>query len=149
MRDPHPLDEFYNHDAMALAELISKGEITAEELLDVVIKRIETVNPKLNAIEQRNYELARERARQGLPKGPFSGVPSFVKANTDFPGFSTTWCSKGFADAPVVTQPSPFAERYIEAGLNIIGKTALPEFAYNTHTESNLNGRTRNPWIPH
>jgi len=148
MRDPHPLDEFYNHDAMGLAELISKGEITAEELLEVVIKRIETVNPKLNAIEQRNYELARERARKGLPKGPFSGVPSFVKANTDFPGFSTTWCSKGFADAPVVTQPSPFAERYIEAGLNIVGKTALPEFAYNTHTESHLNGRTRNPWDP-
>ena len=148
VRDPQPLDEFYNHDAMGLAELVSKGEVTAEELLEVVIKRIETVNPKLNAIEQRNYELARERARKGLPKGPFSGVPSFIKANTDFPGFSTTWCSKGFADAPVVTQPSPFAERYIEAGLNIVGKTCLPEFAYNTNTESRLTGGTRNPWDP-
>ena len=148
MIKPKPLDELYNHDGMALAELIRKGEMTAEELLEVVIKRIETVNPKLNAIEQINIELAREKARQGLPEGPFNGVPSFIKANTDFPGFSTTWCSKGFADAPVVTQPSPFAERYIEAGLNIIGKTCLPEFAYNTHTESQLSGRTKNTWNP-
>ena len=76
MRNLQPVDELYNHDGMALAELIRKGEMTAEELLEVVIKRIETVNPKLNAIEQRNYELARERARKGLPKGPFSGVPT-------------------------------------------------------------------------
>ena len=103
VRDPQPLDEFYNHDAMGLAELVSKGEVTAEELLEVVIKRIETVNPKLNAIEQINIELAREKARQGLPEGPFQGVPSFIQANIDFPGFSTTYCCKGFADAPPVT----------------------------------------------
>ena len=148
MRNLQPLDELYNHDAMALAELISKGEITAEELLEVVINRIETLNPKLNAIEQANFDLAREKARQGLPEGPFQGVPSFIKANIDFPGFSTTYCSRGFADAPAVTWTSPLAQGYIESGLNIIGKSTLPEFAYNTHTESQLCGRTRNPWNP-
>ena len=148
MRDLQPMDELYNHDGMALAELIRKGEMTAEELLEVVINRIETLNPKLNAIEQTNIELAREKARQGLPEGPFTGVPSFIKANIDFPGFSTTYCSKGFANAPAITWTSPLAERYIESGMNIIGKSTLPEFAYNTHTESQLCGRTRNPWNP-
>jgi len=148
MTRPKPLDELYNHDGMALAELVNKGEITAGELLDVVINRIETLNPKLNAIEQTNIELAREKARQGLPEGPFTGVPSFIKANIDFPGFSTTYSSKGFANAPPVTWTSPLAKRYIESGLNIIGKSTLPEFAYNTHTESQLCGRTRNPWDP-
>ena len=62
MTRPKPLDELYNHDGMALAELVNKGEITAGELLDVVINRIETLNPKLNAIEQTNIELAREKA---------------------------------------------------------------------------------------
>ncbi len=143
-----PLDEFYRHDAMALAEIIRKGELTAEELLDVVFKRIEALNPKLNAIEQINYERAREKARQGLPKGPFQGVPSFIKANLDFPGFSTTHCSMGFADAPVNTWESPLAKRYIESGINIIGKSTLPEFAYDTHAESQLCGRTKNPWNP-
>jgi amidase len=148
MKNLQPIDELYNHDAMALAELIRKGEMTAGELLEVVINRIEKLNPKLNAIEQINIELAREKARQGLPKGPFEGVPSFIKANLDFPGFSTTYCCKGFADAPPVTWTSPLAQRYIEAGMNIIGKTTLPEFALNTHTESKLSGLTRNPWNP-
>jgi amidase len=148
MRNLQPVDELYNHDGMALAELIRKGEMTAEELLEVVINRIEALNPKLNAIEQINIELAREKARQGLPEGPFNGVPSFIKANIDFPGFSTTYCSKGFANAPAVTWTSPLAKRYIESGMNIIGKSTLPEFAYNTHTESQLCGRTRNPWNP-
>ena len=148
MRNLQPVDELYNHDGMALAELIRKGEMTAEELLEVVINRIETLNPKLNAIEQTNIELAREKARQGLPEGPFNGVPSFIKANLDFPGFSTTYCSKGFANAPAITWTSPLAKRYIESGMNIIGKSTLPEFAYNTHTESQLCGRTRNPWNP-
>jgi len=148
MRNLQPMDEFYNHDGMALAELIRKGEITAEELLDVIVNRIERLNPKLNAIEQMNIELAREKARQGLPEGPFKGVPSFIKANIDFPGFSTTFGSRGFANAPVVTWTSPFAKRYIESGMNIMGKSTLPEFAYNTHTESHLSGLTRNPWNP-
>lgn len=148
MKNLQPIDELYNHDAMALAELIRKGEMTAGELLEVVINRIEKLNPKLNAIEQINIELAREKARQGLPEGPFEGVPSFIKANLDFPGFSTTYCCKGFADAPPVTWTSPLAQRYIEAGMNIIGKTTLPEFALNTHTESKLSGLTRNPWNP-
>ena len=148
MTKPKPLDELYNHDGMALAELVRKGEVTAEELLEVVIKRIETLNPKLNAIEQTNIELAREKARQGLPEGPFSGVPTFIKANIDFPGFSTTYSSKGFANAQPVTWTTPLAQRYIESGMNIIGKSTLPEFAYNTHTESELCGRTCNPWNP-
>jgi len=63
MRNLQPVDELYNHDAIALAELIKRGEITAEELLDVVVNRIETLNPRLNAIEQQNIELAREKAR--------------------------------------------------------------------------------------
>lgn len=148
MRNLQPMDELYSHDAIALAELIKKGELTAEELLEVVVNRVEKLNPKLNAIERINIDLAREKARQGLPEGPFQGVPSFIKANIDFPGFSTTYCCKGFADAPPVTWTSPLAERYIESGLNIIGKSTLPEFAYNTHTESKLSGRTMNPWNP-
>ena len=148
MRNPQPVDELYRHDAIALAELIKKGEITAEELLDVVVNRIETLNPRLNAVEQQNIELAREKARQGLPEGPFSGVPTFIKANIDFPGFSTTYCSKAFANAPVCTWTSPLAKRYIESGMNIIGKSTLPEFAFNTHTESQLSGLTGNPWNP-
>jgi len=148
MRNLQPMDELYNHDGIALAELIRKGDMTAEELLEVIVKRIERLNPQLNAIEQMNIELAREKARQGLPEGPFKGVPSFIKANIDFPGFSTTYCSQGFANAPVVTWTSPLAKRYIESGMNIMGKSTLPEFAYNTHTESQLSGLTRNPWNP-
>ena len=58
-------DDFIKYDALALSELIRKGEIKPVELLETVIRRIETLNPRLNAVVHKLYDQALERAETG------------------------------------------------------------------------------------
>ena len=71
-------EEYRRHDGLGLAELVAKGEVTAEEVLEVAIQRAEAVNPKLNGLIIPLYEEARRRAGEPL-EGPFAGVPMLVK----------------------------------------------------------------------
>src|SRR5437016_14249560 len=66
-------------DATAQAELVRKGDVTAGELVDAAIARIEKVNGELNAVIIPLFEKARARARQKLEPGPFRGVPFLLK----------------------------------------------------------------------
>ena len=66
---------YWENDATGLAALIDKGEITAAEAVEAAIARAESVNPKINAIAEKLYDVAREEVRK-VPAGrPFSGVP--------------------------------------------------------------------------
>ncbi|MCK5886162.1 MAG: amidase, partial [Alcanivorax sp.] len=71
-------EEYRQFDAMGLAELVARGEVSAAELLDTAIARAEQVNPSLNALIIPLYEQARERAAAPL-QGPLAGVPMLVK----------------------------------------------------------------------
>jgi amidase len=66
-------EEYRRFDAVALAGLVRKGEVSAGELLDVAIARAEAVNPKINAIVHKQYEQARATIGKGLPNGPLAG----------------------------------------------------------------------------
>ena len=72
-------DEYWKHDAVALADLVAKGEVSAEELLDTAVERAEAVNPAINAIVYKQYDVARQAIRDGLPNGPLKGVPYLFK----------------------------------------------------------------------
>src|SRR6478736_1658655 len=72
-------DEYRRCDAVALAGLVRKGEVSAGELLDVAIARAEAVNPKINAIVHKQYEQARATIGKGLLNGPLAGVPYLIK----------------------------------------------------------------------
>jgi hypothetical protein len=72
-------EEYRRFDAVALAGLVRKGEVSAGELLDVAIARAEAVNPKINAIVHKQYEQARATIGKGLPNGPLAGVPYLIK----------------------------------------------------------------------
>src|SRR5581483_8344215 len=78
-RMTHGPDELLRLDATGLAELVETGEVSALDLVDAAIARIEAVNPALNAVIHPSFERARERAAQPLPSGPFRGVPFLVK----------------------------------------------------------------------
>ena len=73
-------------DGLAQAELVRKREITALELVDAAIQRIDAVNPKLNAVVTFFFDRARKMARKPLPDGAFAGVPSLVKDLNDLKG---------------------------------------------------------------
>lgn len=135
-------------DALGLADLVRRKEVSAAELLAAAIARTEALNPKYNFVSQKHYERARAALAKGLPEGPFSGVPFLLKdLNTYLEGEITEQGSrywKGYR----ATVTSEIARRYERAGLVIFGKTASPEFGLTATTESLANGATRNPWNP-
>ena len=138
--------EYSQYDAMGLAELVKKGDVTAAELCEEAIDRIEKVNPALNAVVTPMYDIARKTAGQPLPEGPFAGVPFLLKdLMYAYAGVPMTSGSKGYRNH-VPEFDSEMVRRYKRAGLNVLGKTNTPEFGLMAITEPELFGPCRNPW---
>lgn len=136
-------DEYRAHDAVGLAGLVAKGEVTAGELLETALERAAAVNPKINAIV---LDLSAEARATPPGAGPLSGVPYLLKDLAAlYGGARTSFGSKLFAGT---TAPSDSAitRLYKRAGLNIFGKTNTPEFGIWPVTEPDLFGPARNPW---
>jgi Asp-tRNA(Asn)/Glu-tRNA(Gln) amidotransferase A subunit family amidase len=137
---------FDRHDGLGLAELVRRRDVSAKELLDAAIARVEKHNPKLNAVVTRMYDLARAAIGAGLPSGPFTGVPYLLKdLGVLYTGVVTSAGSRAFADA-VADHDSELTARLKRAGLVIFGKTNTPELGISPSTEPRLFGPTRNPW---
>ncbi|MBW2280864.1 MAG: amidase [Deltaproteobacteria bacterium] len=140
------IENYESFDAMGLAELVAKGDASPEDLLETAIAVAEERNPKLNAIVIPMYEEARDAIRRGLPEGPFRGVPFLLKdLHLGYTGVRTTYGSKLFEDF-VADHDSELVIRYKKAGLVSFGKTHSPEFGLTTTSETDLFGRTSNPW---
>ena len=138
--------EYDQYDGLGLAELVKKKEVSAAEICEEAISRIERVNPALNAVVTPMYDLARQAVKQGLPDGLFTGVPFLLKDFLiEFAGVRQTMGSKACKNY-IPTQDSELVKRYKRAGLVILGKTNLPEFGLLGITEPELHGPTRNPW---
>ena len=139
-------EEYNQYDGLGLAELVKKKEISAAELCEEAITRIERVNPALNAVITPMYDLARKAVQDTLPDGPFRGVPFLLKDLLgDFAGVPQTMGSKALQNY-IPAQDSELVRRYKKAGLVILGKTNTPEFGLKGITEPELHGPTRNPW---
>ena len=140
--------------ASKLAARIATGELSAREVTENTLARIEEVNRNLNCFcfvfpeEARAQALAAdEQQAAGAHLGPLHGVPIAIKDLTPTKGHRTTRGSKIFehwvADFdPVIVQ------RLKAAGAVLVGKTTTPEFAFSSFTHSPLWGVTRNPWDP-
>jgi amidase len=141
-------NDYEAYDALGMAELVRRGEVTPVELLDAAIERVEARNPVLNAVVMPMYAEARSRIRSGLPHGPLRGVPFLIKdLGLFYKGFATTFGSRLYADA-IADHDSTLVTRYLKAGLVIFGKTNTPEFGITVTTEPRLYGPCRNPWDP-
>ncbi|WP_295681487.1 amidase [uncultured Nevskia sp.] len=137
--------EYPAHDATGLAELVARREISAVELLDAALARLDEVNPKINAFCAPMIDAARQRANGPL-SGPFAGVPFLIKdIAQNVAGVPTSAGSRVLKDwRPDVS--SEIVLRFERAGLVSFGKTTTPELALKGCTESLLFGATRNPW---
>lgn len=132
-------------DGLGLADLVAKGEVSAEDLLGEAIIRTETLNPQLNAVTQKHYDLARQAIANGLPDGPFKGVPFLLKdLGVGLKGTVTSGSCKLF-ETHVADHDTTMVERHKAAGLVIFGKTNTPEFGLTATTEPALFGPARNP----
>jgi amidase len=141
--------EYESFDGLGLAELVAQREVTAAELVEEAIQRIEKHNPTINAVIYPMYDLARELARQQPPPGQggsFQGVPFLLKDILgDHEGVPTTFGSR-FMQGAAAEQDSELVVRYKRAGLVALGKTNVPELGTMPTTESQLYGPARNPW---
>ena len=138
--------EYEKYDALGLAELVHKKEVTPLELLNAARLRYETVNPKINAFASLFFDQAEAAIKQGLPDGVFKGVPFALKdLGMNLTGTVTSYGSKVWKNN-LAESDSTLVARYKKAGLVIFGKTTSPELGITTTTESAVYGKTRNPW---
>jgi amidase len=135
--------EYVTHDATSLADLIARREISAAEALAAALAVIDAGEPRYNAIAVD----ARDRARmQKARPGHFAGVPFLLKdINQDYAGLPMTMGAKPLRHN-IAKRNATLTERYLAAGLVIIGSTTTPELGLKATTETALHGATRNPW---
>ena len=141
------LSDYERYDALALAELVRKREVTAAEVLEAAIERIDARNAAVNAVVTKMYDEARKVVAAGLPSGPFTGVPYLLKdLGAQYTGVVTSGSSRLFAK-DVADHDSELTIRLRRAGLVVAGKSNTPEMGLAPSTESRLFGATRNPWM--
>ena len=140
------ISEYSELDGLAMADLVKNKEVSALELVEEAIRRIEELNPTLNAVVYKMYDLARAQARKPV-QGRFSGVPFLLKDMTShFAGTPTTYGSRLLAEVAPSNYDSEIVSRFKRSGLVTVGKTNTPEFALAATTEPVLYGPSRNPW---
>ncbi|HSO12338.1 MAG TPA: amidase [Anaerolineales bacterium] len=138
--------EYGKYDGLGLAELVRKKKVSPGELVEEAISRIETHNPKLNAVVYKLYEQARAKAKGKLPDGPFLGVPFLMKdLLASLEGVPTSNGNKLWRNVPATVTTS-MAERWEDSGVIVVGKTNTPEFGLTPYTESDSLGPACNPW---
>lgn len=149
---PSPGDDLSRWPATALASAIRARSVSPVEVVDAVLARIESQNPRINAFCTVTAEAARRRARQaaealvhGADTGPLHGIPYSLKDLTDTAGVRTTMGSLLFADR-VPTEDSVLAARMASAGGILVGKTNTPDHGCKGVTDNRLFETTVNPW---
>ena len=147
--------DFRHENIVDLADRVRRRELSARELTDVALARIEATNPTLNAFVALDADRARAEAAavdaqiaRGDAVGPLAGLPLAVKDTEDAIGYRTTKGTRLLADSPVATGDSILVERLRQAGCVVVGKTNTPELAWKGDTDNPLFGRTGNPWSP-
>jgi len=139
--------DFEQYDALGLAELVKRGKVSPTELLEAAIERVEARNGAVNAVTMKLYDYGRKAIADGLPDGPFTGVPFLLKDLTaSLAGVKMTRGSKFFADTPPPTADSEHVKRLKKAGLVIFGRTNTCELGLSLTCEPQLYGPTKSPW---
>src|SRR5262245_24748752 len=145
-------DALWDRSATELARMMRGREVSAREVLDAHLTRVDRWNPLVNAIVTRTTELAADRAAalddalaRGEEPGPLHGVPIAHKDLVDTAGIRTTYGSPIYTDH-VPDADEPFVVRLREAGSVLVGKTNTPEFGAGSHTFNPVFGSTRNPY---
>ena len=140
------LQEYSAYDAVGLAELVRKKQVSASELNKLAYDAGNKINPKLNAIVEFYDDRIEESKLESSKDSFFQGVPFLVKdlALMDF-GKKVEAGSR-LSEGMIAPFDSELMSRYKRAGLNNIGRTTCPEFGFSCATESVLRGITNNPW---
>ena len=144
-------DDLAHLDATAQAELVRSGEVSARELVEAAIARIEALNPQLNAVIHTDYDRALAAAAlRPADDAPFGGVPFLLKDIGANQAGLPYWAGNRALKAAGNTSDADteLGARFRSAGLITLGKTNLPEFGSCPTTQPLSCGPTANPWDP-
>jgi Asp-tRNA(Asn)/Glu-tRNA(Gln) amidotransferase A subunit family amidase len=138
--------------AWEMKEKIKNQEISSQEITEIIIERIEKINPIINAYCTPTFDIARDLAKKadsvvkrGEKLGILHGIPTSIKDNVDIKGIRTTCGSKAFENY-ISTEDDISVKRLKKAGVVILGKTNMPAFGYKGVTDNLIFGETKNPW---
>ncbi|PNE01836.1 amidase [Alcanivorax sp. MD8A] len=131
-------------DATELAQQLAQGGVSASEVTEAAIARLERAAP-LNGLTLAAFDTARQRAKQNAFSGRFAAVPSLIKDNIDIEGLATLHGSAAMGHKPM-KKTSALAKQYLAQGFNLLGKSSLPAFGFTASTEMAHSPATRNPW---
>lgn len=150
---PMNADEpLWRWSATDIANATRTGELTATEVTEAAIARLEAVNPALNAVVESLVNEALDQAHaldsSAETRGPLHGVPVSIKVNVDQKGHATTNGLPALKDL-LAPDDAPVVRNLKAAGAVVIGRTNTPEFSFRADTDNPLYGRTHNPWGEH
>ncbi|WP_077623639.1 amidase [Sediminibacillus massiliensis] len=137
---------YIDFDGVGLAELVKQKQVSPEELIEASFKRMEEINPEINAVIRTRKEKAVKEARDIDFSQPFAGVPIVLKdISQAIQGEKLTAGARLMRNF-TAKQDSHLVARLRKAGFLFIGQTNTPEFGLKNITEPEIHGQTKNPW---
>lgn len=140
------LAEYARHDALGLAELVARREVTPRELAATAARAIEAANPSVNAVVETYPDRIDGLDEATLGTGPFRGVPFLIKDVFGHEAGRVIEFGSRLARGMRVQQSTYYCELLKAAGVNILGRSAAPEYSMSGTTETALYGNTSTPW---
>src|SRR5215469_18009317 len=144
------MSELWSLPASEVARLVRTHKVSARDVADSALQRLDSINPRITAIVDCRPDLVREQADRvdsvlagGNDPGPLAGVPVTVKINIDQIGFATSDGSRLRKDW-IAKSNSPVIDNLVRNGAVLLGRSNSPTFALRWFTSNVLYGRTRN-----
>jgi amidase len=140
------LSEYARSDALGLARLVATGQVSPKELAFVAAQAIEAVNPRVNAVVETYPDRIEGLDETTLGPGPFRGVPFLIKDVFGHEAGRRIEFGSRLCRGMIAQADTHLFELFKASGLNILGRSATPEYSMTGTTESVMFGNTSTPW---
>ena len=140
------LAEYAKYDGLGLAELVVKKEVSSRELALTALEAIKAGNPVINAVVETYDDCIDGLDEARLGNGPFRGVPFLIKDVFGHEKARKIEFGSRLCKGMTVETGTYFVDMLKAAGVNILGRSAAPEYSMSATTESVMFGNTSNPW---
>src|SRR5437773_4439822 len=140
------LNEYAKYDALGLAELVSRRHVSPKELAETAVRAIEAINPAINAIVETYPDRIESLDEKILGDGPFRGVPFLMKDVFGHEAGRKIEFGSRLCKDMIVQTDTHYCQLLRASGVNILGRSAAPEYSMSGTTEGALYGNTSTPW---
>jgi len=140
------LAEYASYDALGLAELVARKQVSAKELALTAAAAVDKIDGKLKSVVELYPDRIEQLDEKSLGSGPFRGVPFLIKDVFGHEAGRKIEFGSRLCEGMTVETGTYFADMLKAAGVNILGRSAAPEYSMSATTESRMFGNTSNPW---